>query len=1124
VLHLGIEVKRFMPLAVDTYQLRKDKTIQQMKIKCCLNAIRHFLFSDGLLKPFVYIFQGLFLLILIGCDVDKPDEIVKLEKNLPDVIDYNFHVKPILSDKCFACHGPDMASQKGDLRLDTEEGAYKAVADGGSAIVPGELKNSLAFMRMISEDPEIKMPPPESHLQLTNLEIATLAKWIEQGAEYKPHWSFIPPVKSEPPKVKNNSKIKQPIDNFTEKRLEREGLSLSEIASKETLIRRASFDVTGLPPTITEIDDFLKDDSSNAYEKLVDRLLGSEAYGERMAADWMDVARYADSDGYLDDKHRDFSPWRDWVIKAFNENMPYDQFAIWQLAGDLVPESNQETKLATAFNRLNKKNSEAGIVYEEYRVEYAADRTHTLGKAFMGLSIECARCHDHKYDPISQKDYYKLFGFFNSTFEIGTPVYGPDQTPGPALLLTSEEQQEQLDFLHKTIAEQEAKVETAKINDEGFEQWLEKISFSSNELNNRISEDLVAYYPFDHFKLKDNNAESPNKLDSSKPAKLSQPNIKPGKDGKAFFVTDYNLARLGEKVGWYERTDPFSFQLWVYPDTVYKEAAVMWHSEDRRLGLKGYSLTLRDNKLEFIMAHSWPQNAIQLTAKQALPVKEWSQVTVTYDGSSKADGVAIYVNGEPQSTSTDFDNLYKGILYEKNIHTYGFGGIRFGVRTKFVPFKNGGIDEVKVYKRKLTALEVLYSYDENSTLLLVKDQSSESKKMLYEYYISHYNPDYHDVAKKLKEIRDKENELVNGIQEIMVMGDLPEPRSTYVLNRGVYNAQGEQVEPGVPESVLPFGQSLPKNRLGLAKWLFDPANPLTARVFVNRIWQMYFGKGIVETSDDFGSQGSLPSHPELLDWLAIYFQENGWNVKDLHKLILTSATYMQNSLVTKELQEKDPENILLARGPRFRLPAEMIRDNALAISGLLVNKIGGKSVYPYQPAGIWDELSTKSWAYKYLQESGEGLYRRSLYTIWKRTAPPPSMLIFDIADRGVCTVRRKPTSTPLQALVLLNDPQFIEAGRVVAEHLIQHENDTTKRLNMAFRLATGRFPDDTEKNILNEFYKEELKKFDKNKEDALAFLSIGESRWDEKLNPSEIAALGVVVNSVMNTNDAFTKN
>jgi len=1096
-----------------------------MKSIPCLNAICNFLFTNESFWQTRFV-PGLILLFLVGCTIDKPIDIIEAEKSLPGIIDFNFHVKPILSDKCFICHGPDMATQKAELRLDTEEGAYQMLGEGKdhAAIVPGNLKKSHAYLRMISDDPDFIMPPPESNLKLTTKEIATITRWIEQGAEYKRHWSFIAPLKRELPNVKDEFKIKNPIDNFVLRGLEREGLTLSKQATKETLVRRASFDLIGLPPTLGEIDDFLSDDSPDAYEKVIDRLLSSRAYGERMAANWMDVARYADSDGYLDDKHRDFSPWRDWVIEAFNTNMPYDQFATWQLAGDLIPGSNQETKLATAFNRLNKRNSEAGIVYEEYRVEYTADRTHTLGKAFMGLSIECARCHDHKYDPISQKDYYKLFGFFNSTFEIGTPVYGPDQTPGPALLLTSEEEQEKIDFLRKTIAEQEAKIAEENVKMKGFEQWFSTSHLTSVDLENRIAKDLVAYYPFDDFITKDNNkSESPNKKDLTKPARLSQPDIKPGKKGNAFFVSDYNSVSLGEKIGWYERTDPFSLQLWVYPDTVHKEAAILWHSEDRRLGLKGYSLTLNDNKLEFIMAHSWPQNAIEVNTVRPLPIKEWSQVTVTYDGSSKADGVNIYVNGGNQKLAIEYDNLYKGILFEHNIHTYGFGGIKFGSRNKFVPFKGGGLDEVKVFKRNLTAVEVLFSYNEKKAMALINGSAGKSKELLYEYYAAHYNTETAEIDQILKQTRDEENELINKIPEIMVMGDSPEPRPTYVLNRGVYDAQGEQVEPGTPESILPFDDNLPKNRLGLTKWLFDPENPLTARVYVNRMWQMHFGIGIVRTAEDFGNQGSLPSHPELLDWLAIYFQDNGWDIKDLHKLILTSATYMQSSAISMEMAQRDPENILLARGPRFRLPAEMIRDNALAISGLLVDKIGGQSVYPYQPAGIWGELTTKSWAYKYLQEPGEGLYRRSLYSFWKRTSPPPSMLIFDIADRGVCTVRRKATSTPLQALVLLNDPQFVEAGRVMAEQLIRTESNAPNRLNKAFRLATGRLPDDKEKNILNEFYNEELIRFGVNREDALAFLSTGESQWDEELNPSEIAALGVVVNAIMNTNEGFTR-
>ncbi|MDP4680190.1 MAG: DUF1549 domain-containing protein, partial [Cyclobacteriaceae bacterium] len=932
---------------------------------------------------------------LISCGEEKPLAILEAEKGLPEVIDFNFHVKPIISDKCYACHGPDKANQKADLRLDTEEGALAALGDkkDHAAIVPGKLNESHAYLRMISNDPEFSMPPPEFKLELSATEIATIAKWIEQGAKYKPHWSFIPLDKVAIPEVKDVGRIKQPIDNFIISRLETENLTLSEEASKETLIRRVGFDLTGLPPAVGEIDDFLNNKNPDAYEKLVDRLLSTKAYGERMAADWMDVARYADSDGYLDDKHRDFSPWRDWVIEAFNKNLPYDKFATWQLAGDLIPESTQETILATAFNRLNKRNSEAGIVYEEYRVEYAADRTHTLGKAFMGLSIECARCHDHKYDPISQKDYYSLFGFYNSTFEIGHPVYGPDQTPGPALLLSSKEEQEQIAFLKNVIKEQEQKVEARKTNSSNFENWVTVHNVTSDELMDKIKKSLVAHYAFDSF-IPDgkNNFKSPNSLNRSLSASLSQPIIKEGKKGQALFISDYNSGKLGEKVGWYDRTDPFSLQLWIRPDTIHTEASIIYHSEDRRLGLKGYSLTLRDNKVEFILSHSWPQNAIQVTSTQQIVPKEWSRITVTYDGSSKAKGVNIFVNGKNQELTRDYDNLYKGILYEYNIHTYGFKGIGVGSREKFTPFKNGGIDEFKIFNSELTPLEVLFSLNEQEAISLVG--KAEGKQYLKDYYLAHYDLDKKKIENELKKTRNEENSLLTGIQEIMVMGDLPEPRPTYVLNRGVYSAQGEQVEPGTPESVMPFDASFPKNRLGLTNWLFDEKNPLTARVFVNRIWQMHFGTGIVKTSDDFGSQGSLPSHPDI---------------KALHKLIVTSATYKQNSKLTRELIEKDPENVLLARGPRFRLPAEMIRDNALAVSGLLVDKLGGESVYPYQPSGLWETLTRKGWAYKYLQEPGEGLYRRSLYTIWKRTSPPPSMMIFDIADRGVCTVKRVPT-------------------------------------------------------------------------------------------------------------------
>lgn len=1057
----------------------------------------------------------LFLFVLTACQPSLPEEVQEDYQNLPDRVDFNAHIKPILSDKCFACHGPDKANQKGDLRLDIPRGAYE-MRKNRAAIVAGNLRKSEVFWRIISEDESLVMPPPESHLILSQREKALLIKWIEEGAEYKPHWAFVKPEYTPTPKLTNS--VHHPIDQFLIDKLEQNNLGFSQTATKETLIRRLSFDLTGLPPSLEEIDAFINDNSPQAYEELIDRLLASPAYGERMATNWMDVARYADSDGYLDDKHRDFSPWRDWVIKAFNENMPYDQFVTWQLAGDLIEKPTQESILATAFNRLNKRNSEAGIVFEEYRVEYAADRTHTLGTAFLGLSVECARCHDHKYDPISQKNYYELFGFFNSTFEIGTAIYGPGQTPGPALLLTDSLEQSQIDSIRKYILQLEEALDESTVasNSDDFPSPVNAAMLSKN-----LEKSLQAHYPFDQFEHTNKQAYlSPESKNRAEAAVLRNPIIKDGVKGKGLFVSDYNAIKLGKGVGWFDRTDAFSIQLWLYPDTVYEEANVLWHCEEIRLGQKGYTLGLRQNQLLFAISHSWPQNAIQVQTNQVLPAHEWSQVSITYDGSSQAKGIQIYINGQRQAVDITFDNLYKSILFEPNIHTYGFQGFTLGSRDKYIPFKKGGLDEVKIYDRNLTPIEVLFTYNPTQALEAFENGNPQA---LRTYYTQLFDPNIQAYNSKLQEARDFENALTSPIPEIMVMGDLPEPRPTYILERGVYSAQGAEVEPSTPELIFPFDPQLPKNRLGLTQWLFDPNHPLTSRVIVNRIWQMHFGQGLVKTSEDFGNQGEMPTHPELLDWLALEFIKMGWDIKAMHKLILTTKAYQQRSTITKELLEKDPENKLLARGPRFRLPAEMIRDNALAISGLLVDRMGGPSVYPYQPAGIWDGLTRKKWAYKYLQEPGDGLYRRSLYTIWKRTSPPPSLLIFDAADRGVCTVRRKTTSTPLQALVLLNDPQYIEASCRLAEKLIQREPTTPMRLQNAFRLVTGRFPELKEQQILASFYQEEYDRFEKDPTAAKAFIATGESDWDRDLNPSEIAALGVVVNSILNTDEGYTR-
>lgn len=1072
--------------------------------------------------------------LLAGCGVDKPMELALAMDELPEELDFNYDVKPILSDKCFACHGPDAKKQKAGLRLDTEEGAYKALKNSEKlpkgvrhAIVSGDLAESEVYHRLIAQDPELKMPPPSSNLTLSVKEIAILTRWIEQGAKYKPHWSFIKPEKAKIPEPKQAEWARTPIDHFILDRLEKEKLSPSAEAGREDLIRRASFDLTGLPPTIAEIDAFVADSSPEAYARLLDRLLQSPAYGERMASEWMDISRYADSDGYLDDKHRDFSPWRDWVIGAFNRNMPYNRFVTMQLAGDLLPDKTKETILATAFNRLHKKSSEAGIVFEEYRVEYNADRVQTLGQGILGLSVQCARCHDHKYDPISQEAYYKMFGLFNSTNETGSPVYGPDQTPGPALLLTNKENEEMLRFFDRKITGLTNQLtESRKNSEEDLSKWVKTGAMSEKLLRQKVREGLVAYYPFEKaVKTADGKTVMPNAV---KPKQLAQCNeiiLKPGVKGNAYFVSDYNSVKLGNNIGWHERTEPFSVELWINPATVYPDAGIFYHCEDLRLGYKGYSLRLAHNKLQFIIAHSYPQNSIQVSTLAPVPMQKWTKVTVTYDGSSKAAGAKIYVNGEAAGTRVDIDNLYKGILYEKDIHTYGFQGFMVGQRNLLTPFKDGGIDELKIYDKELTALEILYNHHpEKAVKMLGTQVSTDQAFMLRDFYNTYFNIKARMLRDSLKAGMDEQNTLVNSIPELMVMGDLPTPRPTYLLTRGAYNAPGKRVTPGALDTVMPFEGKFPQNRLGLAQWLFHKNNPLTARVFVNRIWQMHFGNGIVRSSADFGNQGNLPSHPELLDWLAVDFMNSGWNIKRLHKLIMLSATYRQTSKVTPQHLEKDPDNTWLARGARFRFTAEMIRDNALSVSGLLVNKVGGKSVYPYQPAGLWDELSDKVWRYKYQQQPGEGLYRRSLYTIWKRTSPPPSMLIFDAPERGECVAKRRTTSTPLQALVLLNDPQYVEAARALAEKvLVASKTGGQDATALAFRLITGRRPDRTEQKILAEFYADELSRFRAKPAQAVEYMRTGEHKCDPTLPPAEVAALATVASSIMNTDEGHTR-
>ncbi|MFK7901158.1 MAG: DUF1553 domain-containing protein [Cyclobacteriaceae bacterium] len=1075
-----------------------------------------------------YILIYFFATLMLSCSSlpEMPEDVESAYDKLEEV-DYNIHVKPILSENCFHCHGNDAGNIKAGLVLHTKDSAYAELKEspGKYAIVSGNASKSEMVARVLSFEENYMMPTPESHLKLTAKQKAVLIKWIEQGAEYKKHWAFEQPKKSRTPSVDNDGWVTNDIDRFILSKLEKKGLIPSEQVGKEILIRRLSFALRGIPPTLEEVDAYVNNSSESAYEELVDQFLASKHYGERMAIYWLELARYADSDGYLDDKMRNVSPWRDWIINAFNSNMSYKDFVTWQVAGDLIPNKSKESILATAFNRLHKKNSEAGIIFEEFRTEYVADRANTFSKAFLAMSFECARCHDHKYDPISQKNYYQLYSFFNSTNEHGSAMYGPRITPGPTMLLTDGEQDEILDFLNEETNKTKKELDAFKakfiIETTNQNQIKEDIQ---NELNKNLELEFVFDKP-----IKNGKIHPKNKTSYHLESKAVDYSYLGGK--KALKINDYGFVdlkynknqivekdsiKLKHNVCFsYERTDSYTINMTIRVSELIEKGVLFMNKHRLRYGNKGYSLHLDSNRVKVIIAHNWPNNAIEVKTTEPLPLDKWINISMTYDGSSSAKGVNIYFNDQKQEKNTLIDNLYRTISFENNIHILVKQKFMFGYEHLSSPAVGLHIHDFRLYSKALTPLEIRVSNGE---------QSDYSDKTLVNEFYASVNDDYLQKRKEYKKLSDSLNNIMSTTSEIMVLGDLPKPRKSYILDRGVYDNYGEEVHPEeVAESILEYDENtLPQNRLGLTQWLFDSQNPLTSRVFVNRIWQMHFGTGLVKTSDDFGSQGKTPSHPKLLDNLALLFVESGWDIKALHKKIVMSSTFKQSSKITKEYLDKDPENILLARFPRRRMPAEMIRDNALVMSGLLIDKKGGKSVYPYQPAGLWDEVSNKSWRYRYKDPKDAELYRKSIYTVFKRTTPPPSMMIFDASDRSQCEVQRRPTSTPLQSLVLLNDPQFIEASRVLAEKVIENNRNTESRITYLFKSIIGSSPSEKETNIAKSLYDKMKTKYTEDVAAAEALVSIGEKKRNQSIDSIELAALTVVANSLLNTSEGFT--
>ncbi|HEY0456289.1 MAG TPA: DUF1553 domain-containing protein, partial [Verrucomicrobiae bacterium] len=950
-------------------------------------------------------------------------------------------------------------------------------------------------------DPDDLMPPPKSKLALSSEEIALLKTWIQQGAEYpaKSHWAFNPVKASAVPKHVVGT-VRNPIDAFILNKLANEGLRQSPPASREVLIRRAALDLTGLPPTINELDEFLADKSPEAFERVLGLYLDSPHYGERMALDWLDLSRFADTYGYQADVERDMSPWRDWVIKAFNRNLPYDKFILFQIAGDLLPDATDEEILATAFNRLHRQTNEGGSIEEEFRSEYVSDRLHTFGTAFLGLTLECARCHDHKFDPIPQKDYYRLSAFFNSIDECGLYSHFTRATPTPTLLLYGTGQERKHKELKAQIAVREAALNRiAQSTNAQFDAWL-----NANGAKIDLPKPAAAY-SFDEII----GGKTQNLVDTNKPASLHEnPQLVEGRIGKALQFSGDNQA-VCKGAGEFNRTTPFSFSLWLKPMEQQGRAVIFHRSRAwTDSGSRGYECLLEDGKPSFALIHFYPGNAIHVRAKSALATNQWAHLAVTYDGSSRAEGLKLFLNGAEIATDIVRDNLYKDILHRSEWGDADVGNIHLTLAGRFRDsgFKNGVMDEFQVYDRSLTPLEI--------RKLSGKTTEYPERAEALDFYLKRVAAEYAAALNELRTLREQENRMVNDVREIMVMRESAEARPTFVLKRGRYDMPADPVERGAPDQIFPWAPEYARNRLGLAQWLVAPRNPLTARVVVNRIWRMHFGRGLVATQEDFGNQGQLPTHPELLDWLAQWFLDNHWDVKALHKLIMSSATWQQSSAATTEALAKDPENRWLARGPRQRLQAEFVRDAALAISGLLNDKIGGASVKPYQPAGLWEEAGTGK---SYAQDHGAKLYRRSLYTFWRRTAPPPTMLTFDATSREVCTAKRETTATPLQSLVLLNDPQFIEASRMLGERFVREtQQDVGARIVAIFRSVLGRRPQPRETEILRKLYEEQFAYFSGDPDAAEKYLSVGETKRDKRLPAAEVAASAVLADTLLN--------
>lgn len=1028
-----------------------------------------------------------------------------------DKLEYNRDVRPILAENCFACHGPDSAARKAGLRLDRRDDAVKA-----EAIAPGKPERSLLVERIFADKPSKRMPPPKTLKALTAGQKETLKNWIASGAEYQPHWSFIAPKRSQPPAVKNAAWVKDSIDYFILAELEKRGLQPAPEADRRTLARRVSLDLTGLPPSPADVEAFVNDTRADAYERYVDKLLKSPHWGEHRGRYWLDAARYGDTHGIHVDNYREIWSFRDWVINAFNQNMPFDRFTVEQLAGDLLPNPTMEQRIATGFNRCNITTSEGGAIDEEYLVLYTRDRTETTSQVWMGLTAGCAVCHDHKFDSLTQKEFYGLGAFFNNTTQ--RAMDGNVKDTPPVLNVPVPDDRPRWLAVKREVEDVRIQSDSRrKAAKPDFDKWLAGAKAS------RLFSDL----PHDSLKFHALLSEGMgNATTAAIDGQLRQVVASKALAWQQGHVGEKSLQCKPEAelelddVGDFDKDQGFSFGAWVRLPNNGVSGAVFGRM-DESAAFRGWDFWIENGRVGTHIINKFPQDCLKVVSKDPPPADKWNHLFVTYDGSAKKAGVKVYINGVLQETNTQFDTLKST--------TRAKVPFKIGQRNKTSPLTGALVQDARIYTRVLSGQEVeRLARGSRTAWVLSKTAAQRSPAEvgeLFDGWLATSDVPYRELAQKLRQLQQEEATLQGRGTIAHVMQEKPQEAMAYVLFRGEYDKRRDSVKPSTPKAFPPLPAELPKNRLGLAQWLLQPDHPLTARVTVNRFWQEVFGTGLVRTSGDFGVAGELPSHPELLDWLAVEFRESGWDVKKFFKMLVTSAAYRQSALTTPEKLEKDPQNRLISRGARYRMDGEMIRDYCLAASGLLVRKLGGPSVKPYQPDGVWEAVAMiGSDTRDYKRDSGDKLYRRSMYTFWKRAAPPASMDIFNAPTRETCTVRRERTNTPLQALVTLNDPQFVEAARHLAQSALKSgASGSEAMLNfVASRLLARPFRAEEVKvvqaslNDLTAYYQSHI-------EDAKKVIAVGESKADASLDAATLAAWTMLVNELMNLDEVLNK-